>query len=79
MLQLPGINANGQQLMINKSRKPVQIAVSSMEGESDLLYTLCDDGTIWFTSAQHDSPSWEQLPNVPQPGDPDGENGSKTY
>jgi hypothetical protein len=55
-------------------RKPVQIAI--LEGnalQSEILYALCDDGTIWrlinFSGRspgdQLREPQWEQVREIP--------------
>lgn len=44
-------------------RTPIQIAVSESE-DSWSLVVLCDDGTMWLTTAP--SRSWSQIANIPQ-------------
>ena len=49
------------------SRKIIQIAVSpGAEDLSDLIYGLCDDGTLWCALNSSELPDWELLPPVPQ-------------
>lgn len=48
------------------TRKIVQIAVTSAPNESDILYALCEDGTLWSVQAGH--MDWvEQLPPPSKP------------
>lgn len=49
----------------NKARKAIQIAVASGEsGTPDILFALCDDGTMWRLPIKHDSWDWIQLPEI---------------
>lgn len=48
------------------SRKAIYITT-----ENDRVYVLCDDGTIWTLDVLEIKPpsAWEQLPDIPQPGE----------
>ena len=45
-----------------------QIAVSSCEESVDVVYALCNDGTVW-EQPQGCSRKWDRLPRIPQPGE----------
>lgn len=49
-------------------RKAINLAAPS----SDVLFLLCDDGTIWryIFPAPDRRECWEQIPAVPQVGNP---------
>lgn len=44
-----------------------EIAVAGGE-ESDILYALCSDFTVWSICGPHGG-VWKQLPPIPQPGE----------
>ena len=43
------------------TRRIVQVAVSG--GETDVVYALCNDGSLWEMWDDH---NWHRLPDVPQ-------------
>jgi len=50
-------------------RKPVQIATVSLNSDysdSDIIYALCDDGTIWFTAVKSGDYVWSKVNPIPQ-------------
>ena len=53
-----------------QKRKIVQIAISHLlraEDDTDSLYALCDDGTLWFNSWEEGTlMEWERLKAIPQ-------------
>lgn len=54
---------------MNNKRKIVQIAATADPGAtSDLLYALCDDGTLWWIEPQlrGDKDIWRKVRDVPQ-------------
>lgn len=47
-------------------RKVIQVTVTATPGWQ-ILYALCDDGSIWSRGACNDAVwDWNQLPNIPQ-------------
>jgi hypothetical protein len=44
-------------------RKIIQISASALNDGNDVLYALCDDGTVWYTC---DDKNWIQLAEIPQ-------------
>jgi hypothetical protein len=54
-------------------RKVIQLCVSpEFEGEvGDVLYALCDDGTVWSLWLGADKPEWSRVNSIPQEGDID--------
>ena len=46
------------------ARKIVQV----VEASTGLLYALCDDGSLWFSANDEDSP-WFRRPSIPQGDD----------
>lgn len=54
---------------MNNKRKVIQIAATADPGAtSDLLYALCDDGTLWWIEPQlrGDKDIWRKVRDVPQ-------------
>lgn len=53
------------------TRKITQITVSAVPDESDIIYALCDDGSVWALwreiDGNHRSP-WERMKDIP-PGE----------
>ena len=53
-------------------RIPIQISAISLNSDhpySDLIYVLCNDGTIWFTTVKCDKSSdyyWTKVKSIPQ-------------
>ena len=47
-------------------RKPIQIAPTNEPGYGDMLYVLCDDGTLWAVRYREGLGEWNPLPAVPQ-------------
>ena len=52
------------------SRKIIQITATAVDdiAEADILYALCDDGTVWWTrplwAGEHDT--WRKIHDIPQ-------------
>lgn len=57
--------------MENQSRKIIQIAaVYDLNDEMDVVYALCNDGTLWAIfpgSGMRTRNNWIELPKIPQP------------
>lgn len=53
-------------------RKIIQITATSVEDESDILYALCDDGTLWWTNPMWvgGNDIWRKVRDIPQEGQP---------
>lgn len=50
-----------------KSRKIIQICSSSLRDDyiaPDILYALCDDGTVWFMESV--DKGWHKISDIPQ-------------
>lgn len=52
-------------------RKAIQVAVAVHEGKGshnypDMLYALCDDGTIWYCSCLATGEQWRRVSDIPQ-------------
>lgn len=52
-------------------RRIKQLCVVGTDQSCDVLYALCEDGTLWTATHRPDI-SWSQLPGVPDP-DPEEE------
>lgn len=49
-----------------KGRKIVQIAVRGFaNGPGDIVYALCDDGTLWVSSTEVDDGKWIMSDRIP--------------
>jgi hypothetical protein len=55
-------------------RRPTQITVSARDENSDAIYALCDDGSIWmlYSQCHHNKPRWTRLPDIPDERATDG-------
>ncbi len=54
---------------VENARRVIQIAATSEAGaESDLLYAVADDGTMWWIPPQASLQGayWRRLPDIPQ-------------
>jgi hypothetical protein len=49
------------------TRKPIQIAaIPATDEGSELLFALCDDGSIWSIQPDQLRPdTWKRLPDIP--------------
>lgn len=50
-------------------RKVVQISVIPLGSDymnDEVIYALCDDGTMWFTSVTSDDYKWTKINSIPQ-------------
>jgi hypothetical protein len=56
-------------------RKPIQIAVSNEANTGDVLYALCDDGTIWALQVEaRFGQDWKTVRAIPQEASLDDKN-----
>lgn len=46
-------------------RKIVQIAVIALDGETDTVYALTDDGLVWRIKPDGEIAEWRVLPLIP--------------
>ena len=46
-------------------RKPIQMCVASEESCADVLYVLCDDGTMWSCEPQRTIVKWAEIYGIP--------------
>lgn len=53
---------------MNSKRKIIQITATSVEDEADILYALCDDGTLWWTHPMWvgEKDTWIKVRDIPQ-------------
>ncbi len=49
-------------------RRIIQIAATTVEDEADILYALCDDGTLWWTNPiwVGERDVWRKVRDIPQ-------------
>jgi hypothetical protein len=47
-------------------RKVIQVAAVTPQQSPDVLYALCDDGTVWEREMCRESSGWRQIEPVPQ-------------
>ena len=52
----------------DNSRKIIQITATAVAGEADILYALCDDGTLWWTEPRWVGKDdvWRKVRDIPQ-------------
>lgn len=52
----------------NTTRKIIQIAATSVEDEADIVYALCDDGSLWWTHPHWigEQDTWRKASDIPQ-------------
>ena len=58
----------------SRQRTPIQIAAVGVENTNvtqcnSILFSLCDDGTIWEIRDNTGTPRWYPLPSIPQDSD----------
>lgn len=52
---------------MTRNRKPIQITATANANHTvAVLYTLCDDGSIWYLFGKDVDPKWVQLPDMPE-------------
>ncbi len=48
------------------TRKIIQIAVTAIPEQSDVIYALCDDGSVWSLWLGSDPHEWYRMKDVPE-------------
>lgn len=53
-------------IRVMPTRYPIQLVTGGQYDSNDILYALCNDGTIWKSYFGN---SWIRLTDIPQPED----------